>query len=220
MMGATLASVSTLLMMVGLSNRPFSNGKGGFCLGSPLFPSMDASREVSSPQTKAPAPIRISKSKENPLPMISRPSIPAFLAWSMALPRRSTAIGYSARTYTYPLDAPIAYPPSIMPSIMLWGSPSRILLSMNAPGSPSSALQTMNFLPSSDTALRPASHLTPVGKPAPPLPLRPDAFISSTTSWGVMPHSAFARAPYPSLDMYASREAYSICPQFLSAMRT
>ena len=106
--GAAFARVSTLLMMVGLSNNPFSNGNGGFCLGSPLFPSMEARRDVSSPQTKAPAPMRISRSKEKPLPMMSSPRIPAFLAWSMALPRRSTAMGYSALTYTYPLDAPMA----------------------------------------------------------------------------------------------------------------
>ena len=219
-MGAAFARVSTLLMMVGLSNKPFSKGNGGFCLGSPRFPSMDARREVSSPQTKAPAPMRISRSKEKPLPITFSPRIPAFLAWSMALPSRSTAMGYSALTYTYPLEAPMAYPPNIMPSIMLWGSPSRMLLSINAPGSPSSALQTMNLRPSSDTAFIPASHFTPVGNPAPPRPLRPEAFISSTTRAGVISDSALARAPYPSLDMYASREAYSMCPQFLSATRT
>ena len=62
MMGATFARVSTLLMMVGFSNRPASKGKGGFCRGSPRRPSMEARREVSSPQTKAPAPMRISTS--------------------------------------------------------------------------------------------------------------------------------------------------------------
>lgn len=78
-MGAAFARVSTLLMMVGLSNKPFSKGNGGFCLGSPRFPSMDARREVSSPQTKAPAPMRISRSKENRFPSRSLPGYP--LSW-------------------------------------------------------------------------------------------------------------------------------------------
>ena len=98
MMGATLARVSTLLMMVGFSKRPASKGKGGFCRGSPRMPSMEASRAVSSPQTKAPAPMRISRSKLTPEPRISLPSRPAARAWSMAAPSRSTARGYSART--------------------------------------------------------------------------------------------------------------------------
>ena len=33
-MGAAFASVSTLSIIVGLSNKPRSNGNGGFCLGS------------------------------------------------------------------------------------------------------------------------------------------------------------------------------------------
>ena len=51
---------------------------------------------------------------------------------------------------------------------------------MNAPGSPSSALQITYFL--SPLALRAKPHLTPVGKPAPPRPRRPEAFISSMTA--------------------------------------
>ena len=62
---------------------------------------------------------------------------------------------------------------------------------MKAPGSPSSALQTMYFWPAG--AFMPASHLTPVGKPAPPRPRRPLRLISSTTPAGV-PASAPARA--------------------------
>ena len=58
-----LAKVSTLLIMVGRLKSPSWNGKGGFCFGSPLLPSIEARSAVSSPQTKAPAPIRISKSK-------------------------------------------------------------------------------------------------------------------------------------------------------------
>ncbi len=96
--GATLAYVSTLHMMVGLPNRPLWNGNGGFCLGSPLSPSMEAISAVSSPHTKAPAPILISISKSKPDPSMSRPSRPASLASVMALPSLSTASGYSALT--------------------------------------------------------------------------------------------------------------------------
>ena len=49
--------------MVGLPNRPFTAGKGGRGRGSPRLPSMEVIRAVSSPQTKAPAPSWISRSK-------------------------------------------------------------------------------------------------------------------------------------------------------------
>ena len=52
----TLAKVSTLLINVGLPNRPLFAGNGGFGLGIPRSPSIDAIRAVSSPQTNAPAP--------------------------------------------------------------------------------------------------------------------------------------------------------------------
>ena len=77
--------------------------------------------------------------------------------------------------------------------MMEWGSPSSTERSMNAPGSPSSALQTMYFCPLG--AFMPASHFTPVGKPAPPRPRRPEAFISSTTCSGVMVSRALDAAP-------------------------
>ena len=53
---ATQASVSTLLMMVGLPHRPATAGKGGRGRGMPRCPSIEAISAVSSPQTKAPAP--------------------------------------------------------------------------------------------------------------------------------------------------------------------
>ena len=70
----------------------------------------------------------------------------------------------------------------IMPSSTLCGLPSSSASSMNAPGSPSSALQTTYF--SSPSALRHASHLRPVGKPAPPRPRRPERLTSSRTASG------------------------------------
>ena len=53
----TVAQVSTLLILVGLPHSPLVAGKGGRCLGSPILPSSEAMRAVSSPQTKAPAPL-------------------------------------------------------------------------------------------------------------------------------------------------------------------
>ena len=51
-----LASVSTLLILVGFCHSPDSAGNGGRFLGIPLSPSTEAINAVSSPQTKAPAP--------------------------------------------------------------------------------------------------------------------------------------------------------------------
>src|SRR5579864_4580611 len=56
----TLAKVSTLLIRVGQSHKPLSAGNGGRGRGVPRLPSTDAISAVSSPQTKAPAPMRIS----------------------------------------------------------------------------------------------------------------------------------------------------------------
>ncbi len=56
MIQGTLAHVSTLLMLVGLPQRPLTAGNGGRVRGMPRLPSMEAISAVSSPQTKAPAP--------------------------------------------------------------------------------------------------------------------------------------------------------------------
>ena len=85
-------------MMVGFPKMPRSNGNGGFWRGSPRLPSTECMSAVSSPQTKAPAPIRISTSKANFVPMTLAPRKPHSRAWRIATSSRSTAIGYSART--------------------------------------------------------------------------------------------------------------------------
>ena len=64
----------------------------------PRPPSMEAISAVSSPQTKAPAPMRTSISKPKLLSAILGPSSPACSAWRMAVVSRFTASGYSART--------------------------------------------------------------------------------------------------------------------------
>src|SRR3990172_1050720 len=65
--------------------------------------------------------------------------------------------------------------------------------SLNVPGSDSSALQMTYF--SIPGALAAPSHLTPVGKAAPPRPTRPEALISATTSSGFM-FNALVNAGY------------------------
>ena len=63
MIQGTLAKVSTLLMLVGLPQRPETAGNGGRVRGMPRLPSMEAMSAVSSPQTKAPAPSLRCRSK-------------------------------------------------------------------------------------------------------------------------------------------------------------
>ena len=84
--------------MVGRPNRPFLAGKGGRGRGSPRMPSMLVIRAVSSPQTKAPAPSLMSMSKEKSVPKMFLPNRPYSRACRMAVDRRFTAMGYSART--------------------------------------------------------------------------------------------------------------------------
>src|SRR5690606_28856770 len=100
MIFGTLAYVSTLLMLVGLPQRPLVAGNGGRTRGSPRLPSIEAIKAVYSPHTKAPAPMRTSKSKEKSVPRIFLPSKPYSFACLMAILSVLTAIGYSARQYT------------------------------------------------------------------------------------------------------------------------
>ena len=59
----TDAKVSTLLITVGLPNKPSSAGSGGLARTTPRFPSRDSSIAVSSPHTYEPAPARTFNSK-------------------------------------------------------------------------------------------------------------------------------------------------------------
>src|SRR3990167_4827212 len=56
MIGGTLAQVSTLLSVDGLSQRPYSTVWTYLGRGSPIFPSREAMSAVDSPQTNAPPP--------------------------------------------------------------------------------------------------------------------------------------------------------------------
>ncbi len=97
MMFGTWDRVSTLLMIVGLPQRPETAGKGGRRRGIPRLPSIAEIIAVSSPQTKAPAPSMISMSHEKLLPMMLLPTKPSCFASSIARWKRDTARGYSAR---------------------------------------------------------------------------------------------------------------------------
>ncbi len=79
-----------------------------------------------------------------------------------------------------PSSAPTTQAPSTMASISRWGSSSRIMRSLKVPGSLSSALQITYLGPPAALAVK--SHFMPVGKPAPPMPRRPEAFRVSTVS--------------------------------------
>ena len=72
----TLASVSTLLMIVGLPNKPLTAGNGGRGRGMPRRPSMLWISAVSSPHTNAPAPILITISRLKSVPRMLWPSKP------------------------------------------------------------------------------------------------------------------------------------------------
>ncbi len=98
MMWRMVARVSTLLITEGLPHSPLTAGKGGLGRGWPRRPSTEAMSAVSSPQTKAPAPMRSSTSKLKEVSKMFLPSSPISRAWAMAVFRRSMASGYSART--------------------------------------------------------------------------------------------------------------------------
>ena len=86
--------------IVGFCHSPLTAGNGGLGRGSPRLPSIEVIRAASSPHTNAPAPNLISRLKLKPVPKISSPKRPYSLAWSIAICKRLTAIGYS-RSYVY-----------------------------------------------------------------------------------------------------------------------
>ena len=124
------------------------------------------------------------------------PRSPSSRACATAVRECSTARGYSLRTYMYPLRAPIARAPIIIPSRTKCGLPSSKHRSIYAPGSPSSALQITYF--SSPGASQHSCHLRPVGNPPPPRPRSLDSFISLIILSGVtLLLRTLARAVYP-----------------------
>src|SRR3990170_3061256 len=68
-MGGTAASVSTLLIVVGMPKRPAAAGNGGLMRGLPRFPSREFINAVSSPQMYAPAPLCTHTSTRFPEPI-------------------------------------------------------------------------------------------------------------------------------------------------------
>ncbi len=92
-----LPSVSTFWMIVGLPQSPQTAGNGGRGRGIPRRPSIEAISAVSSPQTNAPAPRLMVRSKENPEPSMFSPRRPSSRSRSIATSRRRMARGYSIR---------------------------------------------------------------------------------------------------------------------------
>ena len=105
----------------------------------------------------------------------------------------------------YAARARIAKPATSAPSISLCGSWRMISRSLQLPGSDSSALMTRKLGRSGLGSLGMKPHLVPVGKPAPPRPRRPEAFITSMIlscpsveqRLGVVPIPARARGVEP-----------------------
>ncbi|EKD25805.1 MAG: hypothetical protein ACD_79C01497G0001 [uncultured bacterium] len=91
-----LASVSTLLIMVGFPNNPDTAGNGGLGRGMPRLPSILCIRAVSSPQTNAPAPFLIIICRFIPLSKILFPRKPYSFDFSIACSSLTMARGYSA----------------------------------------------------------------------------------------------------------------------------
>jgi hypothetical protein len=96
------------------------------------------------------------------------------------------------------------------PSMSVWGSTSMMSRSLKVPGSLSSALTTRYFGPG---PFGTNDHLRPVGKPAPPRPLRPESFTIAVTSSGVFCR-AFFRPTYPPRFWYSSRVTAVVRPGF------
>ena len=96
------------------------------------------------------------------------------------------------------------------------GSLSISFLFMNAPGSPSSALHITYFWSASTLAI--SSHLTPVGKPAPPLPRSFDLLTSSITDSGLKLCRALYKGKNPPTAIYSSISSGTISPQLRSTI--
>ena len=87
-----------------------------------------------------------------------------------------------------PSSTPVTSIPIIRPSITRCGCSAMIWRSLNVPGSDSSALQIAYFGVASWSAT--SCHLRPVGKPAPPMPRRPESVTAAmTASWSSSPAS-------------------------------
>src|SRR5258707_10983251 len=81
---STQSRVSTLLIAVGLPNRPDCAGKGGLFRGSGRLPSIELMIAVSPPALDLPAPRLTSTSKAKPPDITAGPRNPLDLPWPTA----------------------------------------------------------------------------------------------------------------------------------------
>ena len=119
------------------------------------------------------------------------------------------------RMNTKPFVAPVAYPAMHMPSSRVYGSLSRMPLSLYAPGSPSSQLHRMYF-GGSERVMK--LHFTPVGNAAPPLPRSPESMTSLMTSSGCISNSALYSPEKPPLAMYCITSSGAVLPALRRAI--
>ena len=136
-------------------------GYGGRGRGVPRLPSIEAINAVSSPQTNAPAPSRISISKLNGVPQILLPRKPLRLASRNGSGQAADSGAGIRRAHTCSLCWRLQRTRR-WPSLQsLAADRSETLRSINAPGSPSSPLQMTYF--GEPTALATVPHFKPVG---------------------------------------------------------
>ena len=116
-MCGTAASVSTLLIVVGMPNTPDTAGNGGLMRGLPRFPSSEFISAVSSPQMYAPAPCARRRRRVLPVPIAFVPRMPGGVRFLERALHALERLGELAADVDVAVSAPIAYAPIAQPSI-------------------------------------------------------------------------------------------------------